>query len=271
MRLVVIIPAYGREELTASVIGDVAREADQPRVTIDAVVVDNQGGYEARWRELVMRPGRNLGWLDGCNAGLDATRDQDYDAFILLNNDVRLSRGFFTGLIRAQKLTGAGLLTPAYDATMLHQRMPHTGPAETYHPKRRHWKASIIDGTCMYIPRHTLQRIGLLDTRFNPHGWGAEIDYAFRAWDAGLPVIVTALAFMNHQQGSTSETLHGRGYHQEAFDVASKGLIAKYGGGSAGWGPRSGINAKTETTDPLSNRDRLVATVRAELRARLKR
>jgi GT2 family glycosyltransferase len=271
MRLVVIIPAYGRQELTTTVVGDIAREAERGRESVDVLVVDNQGGYTPRWKESVLRPGRNLGWLDGCNSGLDETRTANYDAYILLNNDVRLSPGFFHGLARAQKLTKAGLIAPSYDANMLHQRMPYIGPAAMYRPKRRHWKASMVDGTCLYIPAATLEKVGVLDTRFNPHGWGAEIDYAFRVWDAGLRVVITGLAFMNHQQGSTSESLHGKAYHGDAWETMTRGLIEKYGGGSRGWGPRSGINPKTETTDPLTERQRLMETVRAEAHGRLGR
>jgi hypothetical protein len=120
----------------------------------------------------------------------------------------------------------------------------------------------------MYLPAPVRNKVGLLDERFLPYGWGAEIDYSFRVWDAGLPVIVTALAFMNHQQGSTYESLYGKSYHDEAWQVCRAGLTAKYGAGSRGWGPRSGINPETETTDPLTDRQRLLATIRAEASGR---
>jgi GT2 family glycosyltransferase len=271
MPLVVIIPAYGREELTTTVIGDIAREDARGREHIDCVVVDNQGGYTECWRESVIRPGRNLGWLGGTNAGLEAAHGQGYDAYVLLNNDVRLSHGFFSGLVRAQKLTRAGLVAPTYDASMGHQRLPYTGPAEEFKPRRRHWRSPMIDGSCMYVPAATRERIGLLDERFMPHGWGAEIDYSYRVWDAKMPVVVTALAYMNHQQGSTAESLHGKDYYAEAWETASRVLSEKYGRGSKGWGPRSGINPETETTDPLTDRQRLVATIKAELKPRVDR
>jgi GT2 family glycosyltransferase len=270
MRLVVIIPCFGREELTATVLGDIWREADNGSDDIDVLVVDNKGGYESRGREQVYCSGQDLGWLGGTNAGLERTHGKGYDAYVLLNNDVRLSRGFFQGLIRAQKLTKAGLLTPAYDATLGHMRLPYQGPAEQYKPRRRHWKAPMIDGTCMYLPAPVRDKIGLLDERFLPYGWGAEIDYSFRVWDAGLPVVVTALAYMNHQQGSTYESLYGKSYHQEASETGRRVLREKYGSGSRGWGPRSGINTETETTDPLTERERLIKTIKAEASARLR-
>jgi hypothetical protein len=112
--------------------------------------------------------------------------------------------------------------------------------------------------------------VGLLDTRFNPYGWGAEIDYSFRVWDAGMRVVVTALAFINHQQGGTSDEMHGgKTYHEDAYLAMMRGLAEKYGTGSRGWGPRSGINPETATTDPLTSRQRLVGTIRSEVRARL--
>ena len=49
----------------------------------------------------------------------------------------------------------------------------------------------------------------------------------------------------------------------------ARGLVEKYGAGSRGWGPRSGINPQTHTTDPLTGSQRLIETVRTEARARL--
>lgn len=269
--MVVIIPAYGLEEITATVVGDIAREADNGKEEIDCLIVDNAGGYTARWRETVISPGTNLGWLRGTNTGIEHVRDKGYDAYVLLNNDVRLSPGFFAGLVRAQKLTGAGLLGPAYDSLIGHQRVPYDGTAAEYKPKRRHWKASMIDGTCMYVPATTLDRVGLLDDRFLPHGWGAEIDYSFRVWDAGMTVVITALSFLNHQQGSTVFSMFEKDYQDEAWRIMREGLAEKYGTGSKGWGPRAGIDAETYTTPELSNRDRYLATLKAELGGRLRR
>ena len=86
----VIIPVLGEQHLTDAVIKDL--RDDGYRCTI--YVVDNGGDYRPRGVEHVLRPRRNLHWAGGCNFGLSTVKDRSYAAYVLLNNDVRLSRGF---------------------------------------------------------------------------------------------------------------------------------------------------------------------------------
>jgi GT2 family glycosyltransferase len=271
MRIAVIIPAYGHHHITHAAVGDLAREdADGPD-SIDCIVVDNQGGYEPTWREQVLRPGRNLGWLDGTNLGWQTALETGYDVYVPMNNDVRLSRGFFTALAKAQRLTGAGLVGPGYDSLCVHQQVEVEVPAEDYRSRRLHWRAPFADGTCLFVPASTVDRVGLLDPRFNPFGWGAEIDYSFRVQDAGMLVVVTALAFLHHHSETTAREMHGgEGYREDAFLAMAAGMREKYGGGASGWGPRSSIDEHTLKTAAIPQRQRVLDTIRLEARARLR-
>ena len=121
-------------------------------------------------------------------------QNASHDAFLWLNNDTRLSRGFVAGLLRCWHETGAGIVGPVYDCHWLHQRVRRVVPVARYRPRHRNHPAPFIDGTAMFVPASTVDAIGLLDAEtFAPIGWGAEIDYSLRARENGLDLVVTRL------------------------------------------------------------------------------
>ncbi len=175
--LALIVPVYGNHHLTHALLDDVAAESD----VVETYVIDNRGDYERRGDELAIRSGSNRGWAGGVNLALDVLRHRPYDAYVLINNDVRLSAGFFAGLERAWVQTSAGLLGPVYDDAWDHQRRAHSGPAAAWRARAVHSVVPFLDGVCLFIPRATLTSVGLLDqTTFPRFNWGADIDYAAR-------------------------------------------------------------------------------------------
>jgi glycosyltransferase involved in cell wall biosynthesis len=52
---------------------------------------------------------------------------------------------------------------------------------------------------CVYIPRRTLNTVGLLDERFTSYG-GEDVDYCIRVREAGLKCGVTDYCFVDHSQ-----------------------------------------------------------------------
>ena len=113
IELVVIICAYGRDDLTHQTLSDLG----QSRICHLVCVVDNQGSFVAPMFDTVqvIRPSSNLGWTRGSNLGLRSMISRtDANVFVLLNNDVRLSPGFVDGLsnsrVETLYLDRAGLL-----------------------------------------------------------------------------------------------------------------------------------------------------------------
>jgi GT2 family glycosyltransferase len=89
VKTAVIIPVFGRHDLTRATLRDLESEMN----LADIWLVDNQGGFESEQIPVtILTPGSNLGWCRGCNYGVTSVWDYGYDVFILLNNDVRLSR-----------------------------------------------------------------------------------------------------------------------------------------------------------------------------------
>lgn len=245
--VLVVIPVVGHHQMTHDVLRDLAREAS----LVDVVVVDNGGDYPAFGDESILRPGRNLGWAEGTNHGTRTCARPSHQAFLWLNNDTRLSKGFVAGLLRAWSKTGAGVLGPVYDCYWAHQRVENPGDVSDYRPRAVHYPVPFVDGTAMFVPAATVDAIGLLDAdTFAPVGWGAEVDYSLRARVAGLPLAATRLSYLHHEKSVTGKTVFGGGlleYAERGFPVAMDGLERKWG---PDWRRDAGIDPATHQTSP---------------------
>jgi GT2 family glycosyltransferase len=246
-RALVVIPVVGHHDMTHAVLEDLRSES----ALVDVVVVDNGGDYPTFADESVLRPGENLGWAGGTNLGTRELLRPHHAGAIWLNNDTRLSRGFVAGLLEAAAVTGAGVVGPTYDCYWLHQRLPQPVPVDRFRPRRRHSDAPFVDGTCMFVASSTIDSIGVLDEdTFAPIGWGADLDYCFRAREAGHRVVVTRLAYLHHEKSITGVTVYDglEGYASEGYPVLVNGLEAKWG---ADWRARAGIDPlSSQTTAP---------------------
>lgn len=247
--VLVVIPVYGHHDMTHALLGDLRRERD----LVDIVVVDNRGDYPALDDELVIRPGTNLGWAAGTNRGTIEYAAPHHVGFVWLNNDTRLGQHFIAGLLQAWEDTGAGLVGPFYDCHWRHQRVRHAVPVDHYRPRRVHYEAPFLDGTCLFVPAATVHNIGLLDAEtFSPIGWGAEIDYSLRAAVAGLKLVTTRLSYLHHERSVTGKAVYAGGlqeYAERGYPVLMAGMIRKWG---TQWYRRAGMLALNGQTPPPS-------------------
>jgi GT2 family glycosyltransferase len=227
-RVAVVIPVYGRHDMTVEVLADLRLdEAD-----FDVFIVDNGGDFPVERHEaVVLTPRSNLGWARGCNFGITQTFTHGYGAYLLLNNDVRLSRRFISGFQDAHAATKGDLLGPLYDHNWPHQRGQYMLEARGYVGRATEYQVPFIDGTCMLVRRATLERTGLLDSDSWPlHGWGCDKDYALRVRSWGGSVWVTGRSYLNHFARQTAAGIPGFSEVQ-AERENDLGMEAK-------WGPR---------------------------------
>lgn len=222
----VIIPVFGRHDLTRTVLDDLVREER----SFDVWIVDNLGSFDPGGVSAeIVRPSVNLGWCRGCNYGVSVAWDRGYDSFILMNNDVRLSPAFIDGLLRAAVVTGGDVIGPLYDHNWPHQRRAYRGHAAAYVGRPYDFLVPFIDGTCMLIRRSVFDRIGFLDERHWPtHGWGCDKDFALRVRAADGSVWVTERSYLNHLGRQTARELSG--YSElEAERENDQGMRQKWG------------------------------------------
>jgi GT2 family glycosyltransferase len=223
----VVICSYGHDEMTQQVVSDL-RQAPTSHITC---VVDNSGTYEPRdaTDEVLLRPNRNLGWAAGSNYGLRAMLEKtEATAFVVLNNDVRLSVGFLDGLHSAWLRYG-GIVGPVYDHNWDHQRLRCAVAADKYRSRPVERKVPFVDGTCMMLGRDTLEAVGLLDTvHWSEWGWGCDKDLCLRARHAGRAVWATERAYLTHAARSTAGSMPG--FSETAAEAENDaGMSAKWG------------------------------------------
>jgi GT2 family glycosyltransferase len=224
--IAVIIPIFGRHDLTRTILEDLAREEG----SFDIWLVDNLGSFDpGDLSAKIVRPGANLGWCRGCNYGVSVAWDHGYDAFILLNNDVRLSPAFIDGLLTAAAVTDGDVIGPLYDHNWPHQRGAYRGRAAAFVGRPRDFLVPFIDGTCMLIRRSVFDRIGFFDERYWPmYGWGCDKDFALRVRAAGGSVWATERSYLNHLGRQTARELSG--YSElEAERENDQGMLQKWG------------------------------------------
>ncbi len=209
-----IITCYGLPELTDSLIGDLVRD----NYHTDVFVIDNKGDYECKYKSTdnvhigVYRPGENLRWAKGMNYGLRQALDTwGYEAFILFNNDIKLSPNFLENMYGAHmENDNLGLLAPMYDDVYDQQKGSYRGDAYKYKPVVKDQVVNLVDGTLFYIPFETIEKIGGIDDDiFGFTGWGGDLDYCHRVKEAGFDVVVTHRAYINHFHQGTVKVLHG--------------------------------------------------------------
>ena len=227
LSLLVAVPVYGQHHLTHTLISDLHREQ------VDFVIVDNRGDYLPLGDEWVVRPPTNLGWAGGSNLGLRLGFAHGYHNAMTLNNDVRVSRGYFDGLLDPRLPANRGLVCGLYDDPAQRALWPTSpvGDAADYTPQRRYRPLSCADGTGLMMTRDLWVAIGGLDDRsFGRFAWGADIDLSIRAHDAGFGIYATEMSFLNHFGRQTARRItSNRRYAFFGGTAMSRGLWRVHG------------------------------------------
>jgi GT2 family glycosyltransferase len=226
-KCLVTIPAFGSNALTHAVLPDVMAESD----LVDLLIVDNGGHYEKVADEWVIRPGKNIGWAGASNLGFRTAFHRGYEFAVTLNNDTRLSRDFFAGLLDPRLPDDVGLVAPAYDGWWDVQSSEFAGAVDEYEPLDYFRRVPIVDGTALMMSAAAWEAVGGLDERtFGRFAWGSDIDLSIRVAAAGFGVYVTERSFVHHlDKVSASETFGRRRYFFRAQRDCERALRRLYG------------------------------------------
>ncbi len=248
-----VVVHWRNEELLAELAAAWPRD---PRFQL--VVVDN--GSTSSWPPLpdevvVLRPGRNLGFAGGANAGIAAAHGE---ILLILNPDVvpeagaleRLLEGFAAlpaaaGL--APRLTGpAGEPQAAWQLRKLPSpwelvlhALPLPGLSGTGPEPAAGDTVEQPAAAALALRRTALSRVGGFDPAFHP-AWFEDVDLAKRLQAAGLALHYWPAAGFRHRLGSSVPRL---GYGPFLF-VYYRNLtryLAKHHGSGWAWGARAAL------------------------------
>jgi GT2 family glycosyltransferase len=226
-RAAVIMPVFHKQDVTRQAVADCHRESD----LVQVVIVDNGGDLDpAEFPDcVVLTPGENLGWLRGTNLGMEHARDRGSTNLVAINNDIRLSENFFSGLLGVLEDHPGDLVAPSYDDVYSPQNSYFQGPHEEFTPVPEEVEARIIDGTCFAVSASRWQELGPLDEHnFARRGWGGMTDYVIRNTRAGGKNVVTRRAYLTHARGTTAKATMSN-YRWYAASEMRTGLRRKYG------------------------------------------
>ncbi|WP_019928519.1 hypothetical protein [Nocardia sp. BMG111209] len=163
---------------------------------------------------------RNLGFVNGMYTGyLIASTEDEYDAFWLLNSDVRFDYG--DTVLRE-------LVDVLFSSADYAQIAPEHN---SWHPfmERAESAASIrrqLEPTATLIKRSTIDALGFWD-RDMSLGYGTDPDYGYRIRSAGLHSILTDRARIHHEQHQSMADFED--YHRRALAQEDAVLSMKYG------------------------------------------
>lgn len=168
----------------------------------------------------------DIGWLKACNEAILNTRDD----VILLNDDTYV----LTDIVREMRrlaysddkigIVGGKALSPnqdkiinygiyiGTDGNTAHKHFGQARNSVKVEPQKA------VEGSCMFIKRKLIDEIGVFDEIFTM-GYRAEVDYAFRAREAGYKIISSPKAEYVHFTSQTSGPL---GIANDTFDIFLK-------------------------------------------------
>jgi len=184
----------------------------------------------SRDRIRVLRPGVNLNWLGSNNVGATFAKTLGFRYVCFLNDDVRLSDGFFHELrVVAATGPGAGMVVPRYNGFFgkEHQLLENTTSGSKT-------KISYCDGTCLFIPMEVFNEVGYLDPIFQQPGWGADVDYCYRLTAAGYSIYAADHARLDHYRqrgGKSAKIIYGseKEWIKLGLEQVRRDLEKKYG------------------------------------------
>jgi len=206
MRCRIIIPVYNQWLYTEQCLKSVTLSI--PEET-DILVIDNASYDEtaARLSEMqgisVISNAENLGFAKAINQGIEASPAADW--YIFLNNDVLVSRDWFSGLIDAADEHDIDVISPAmregpltYDleerATLLRQKLGN------------HLRRNVAHGVCFAVRDRVFRSIGCFDESFRI-GQYEEADFYRRARQAGFALATTGRSFIHHFSSVTQKAI----------------------------------------------------------------
>lgn len=243
MKVTVLVKHYQRSDLTDACVESIRRSTPEPhRLMVIDGSADEQPWKSSHPEVRVVPVLSDLGLIASFNPFIDGSAD----LWLCLNNDVIVSRRWMEGILVALACSPeVGIIAPLYD---------DPGGAWLYFPpppypvRSEEWQAHLdaalpppgvlqfvkhVDNCAWGFTQRLVDAVGLPDERFTGAGWGANLDYCYRARRAGFLVAVSRGSFVHHAKAAT----YGADleYRRKAEEARDRVLREKYGDPAVVW------------------------------------
>lgn len=249
VRLSIVIVSWNTSALLDKLLGSIAKWP--PSFDSEVTVVDNASGdfdsaaFSQRYPNVrFIVNSTNAGYAAGNNQGIEASSG---DYVLLLNPDTEVTEGALDSLVEFMAAhpdaaaAGAKLVRPDGKVERSVRSFPYPGPiaweflglsrlfprSHIFGRYRMTWftydQTTEVDqpmGSCLILSRTALAQIGMLDTQF-PIFFN-EVDWLFRAKEAGYKVYFTVDATLIHHGGASTSQVDRRKMLRESHDSLIK-------------------------------------------------
>ncbi len=207
MKTAIIIPVYNRKEKTLGCLSQLNSEVVNPGWEQTIVLVDDgstDGTCDMVCREfpetVILQGDGNLWWTGAINKGLEYAILEEFDAVLLLNDDLILANDFLVELYKVveanpealvsslkllerKKDSDCEIISAGFNLTGRLEQITNNRQGERYRPamlEEEVIECDILTGASLYIPLKVVRSIGLPDFKKFPHNWG-DLEYTWRA------------------------------------------------------------------------------------------
>jgi len=204
----IVIPVYNQHEVTTECVCSVIKNTPEP---FEIIIYDNGSEPPIKFQDehiRIIRNDTNLGFHLAVNLGIREARG---DTIILLNNDVIVTPGWTERLLyHLNTFAIVGTLTN-YCAGMQMEIVPVYQDEQELYKVSEEWTAehagesqevNWVIGFCMAFKKALFDEIGLFDTSLWPC-CGEEIDFCFRAREAGYRIGIAHDIYVHHEGSLT--------------------------------------------------------------------
>jgi len=208
----IVIPVYNQHPMTADCIKAIYANTQDYEI----IIVDNGSEPPICEPFTTIRNETNLGFPAAVNQGIRAAKG---DTIILLNNDVIVTPHWADRLLHhLNNYAIVGTLTN-YCAGMQFEMIPTYQDEQELHRISGEWatehagetqEVNWVIGFCMAFKKALFDEIGLFDTSLWPC-CGEEIDFCFRAREAGYRIGIARDIYVHHAGSLTFLEMHNAG------------------------------------------------------------